>query len=124
MNDSPLDKFNYSENSLQFNSNYIKFVGLASHILLPSMYTLSAISNLLVIVCVLLLRFKKRFYVYLMLKSLTSMLISIILAFNIDPGCAHCPLKTYNTFMYHFYEVFLLRISINILAMMTGYYES
>jgi len=112
--------YTYSENSLQYNKNYLKFLSVSSYYLLPGINVVSTLSNLLVFIVIALLKFKKKFYGYLKLKSFTSMLIAIILIFNFDPGCAYCEIKTYNTFTYLFYEIYLLRISVTILATITG----
>ena len=109
--------FNFSENSLQFNPFYIKFLNVCSYYVWPSINGISALTNLLVLAAANQLKLKRKFYGYLKIKSLASMLISVILVFNFDSGCNYCKV---NTFAQHFFEIYILRISINILGFITG----
>ena len=112
--------FNFSENSLQFNPFYIKFLNVCSYYVWPSINGISALTSLLVFAAANQLKLKRKFYGYLKLKSLASMLISVISVFNFDSGCIFCEVKTLNTFAKYFFEIYILRISINILGFITG----
>ena len=117
MSNDLLLNFNFSENSLQFNPFYIKFLNMCSYYVWPSINGISALTSLLVFAAANQLKLKRKFYGYLKIKSLASMLISVILVFNFDSGCNYCKVKT---FAQHFFEIYILRISINILGIMTG----
>jgi len=120
MSNDLLLNFNFSENSLQFNPFYIKFLNVCSYYVWPSINGISALTSLLVLAAANQLKLKRKFYGYLKIKSLASMLISIISVFNFDSGCIFCEVKTLNTFAKYFFEIYILRISINILGIMTG----
>ena len=121
MSNDLLLNFNFSENSLQFNPFYIKFLNMCSYYVWPSINGISALTSLLFFAAANQLKLKRKFYGYLKLKSLASMLISVILVFNFnyyfDSGCNYCKVKT---FAQHFFEIYILRISINILGFITG----
>jgi len=111
------------ENSLEHNPSYIQFVELSSRYMLPSINGISFLFNLLILIIMLATKQQSKCYTYLKIKQVIIIIICLILVFNTSPGCAYCSEKTSNSLMSHIYELYLLRITIEISAFFLGTIE-